>query len=367
MTGHCPPHLNAWTDEDRVLLADLHAAGISPADIASRLRRSENAVRLKICRSVACPVDGNVPGWGKRPWGSAKGKPYWTRERTLAGLQDFAQKHRGLLPTSDHTYNSLKKGHMEWPTSQSILAYFGSMARAWEAAGISRRRFNMGYAEWSDEENDYLLEHAGEETLKIIGAHLGRSWSACKRRLYDLKAGRARDVPGYLSAMQVAREYHCPLSRVHTLIATGELPAFKVKGGHYWRVNPIDIKGDLERKLRAPKRRSYKTSPPDVGDYYQRYNIRRLMVGGVVTRVTVTVVSGCKRCGGNLYLDEDELKCLQCGRQPGARRRHVLMMPERALHGPRRTCTACRGPLSRQEIALRRLRCADCSLVEAVS
>ena len=277
-----------WTDDQLVALADLVAAATPFAEIVARTGRSEAAIRLRISRYVACPVDGNVPKWGRRTWG-LQGGIYWTRERTVAGLQDFARRNRGQLPTSDHTYNDLKVGHMEWPTSLSVLTYFGSMARAWIAAGINKKRFTMGYAEWSAEDDEWLLEHAGEQTLKIIGAHLGRSWSACKRRLYDLKAGRARDVPGYLSAMQVAKEYNAPLSRVQRMIATGELPAFKVQGGHYWRVNPIDITRELERKLRAPKKGPYKNSgPPDVGDYYRRHGIRRLLVGGVVTRVTVT-------------------------------------------------------------------------------
>lgn len=253
-------------------LADLIVAGETNAAIGAQLGRTEVAIELRR-RRILCPIDGNKPAWGKRPYGD---KTYWTRERTIAGLQDFARKHRGQLPNSDHEYSLIKRGHMEWPTAVKALEYFGSMAGGWEAAGVSRKRYTRGWNEWSDEDDEYLLEHAGEQTLKIIGAYLGRSWSACKRRLYNLGAGRARDVPGWLSAMQVAKEYGCPVHRVQDLIQAGTLPAFKVKGGHYWRINPIDC-DHIRHLLKAPKK-THKTFEPDIGDYRQRYGIRRLTV-----------------------------------------------------------------------------------------
>lgn len=280
---YCPPGRRLWTDDDMAQLADLVAIGAPRVEIAELLDRSLAAIDIR-ARRILCPIDGNKPRWGAAPYGQ---KLYWTQVRTLAGLQDFAQKHRGALPTSDHDYNSLKVGHMEWPTAQKVLEYFGSsMASAWEAAGVSRKRFNRGWVEWSDEDDQYLLEHAGEETLKLVGAHLGRTAPACKRRLYDLKAGRARDVPGWLSAAQVAKEYAAPLSRVIRLIQAGTLPAFKVKGGHYWRVNPIDA-DHIKQLLEAPKKHSYQASPPDVGDYYRRYGLRRTMRDGRIVRVQV--------------------------------------------------------------------------------
>lgn len=276
------PDYRAWTDEEWIVLADLLAAGAPKEDIAERLDRSVEAIAIRSKR-IICPIDGGKPAWGKRPYGA---KLYWTKERTLAGLQDFARRNRGPLPTSDHIYSDIKKGHAEWPTAGTVLHYFGSMARAWAAAGVSRQRYHLSWTAWTEEEDEYLLEHAGEETLKVIAAHLGRTWSACKRRLYDLRAGRARDVPGWLSAAQVAKEYGAPLSRVIHLIESGTLPAFKVRGGHYWRVNPIDA-DHIRDLLSAPKKRSYKGIPPDIGDYERRYGLRRQRIDGRVVRVPV--------------------------------------------------------------------------------
>lgn len=274
--------LRTWSADEMALLADLVVVGETNAAIAERIGRSETAIELRR-RRILCPVDGNKPGWQKCPYGA--GKTYWTQERTVEGLQLFAAKNRGALPTSDHDYSVAKKGHNEWPTAQKVLEYFGSMANAWEAAGVSRKRYNRGWNAWSEEDDAYLLEHAGEETLKLIAAHLGRTWPACKRRLYDLKAGRARDVPGWMSAMQVAKEYNCPLARVHKLIDTGKLPAFKVKGGHYWRINPIDAE-HIRDLLKAPKH-NYKSTPPDIGNYEKRYGIRRVVRNGLTVRVEV--------------------------------------------------------------------------------
>lgn len=256
--------------------------------ISAVLGRSENAIRLRWGRSVMCPIDGRIPAWGKRCWGT---KHYWDREQTLKGLRAFVEATRGRpLPTSDHDYSVLKKGHMDWPTATRVLEYFGTMADAWAAAGAPKSRYHRGWVAWTQEDDDYLLSHAGEQTLKIIAKQLGRTWQACKRRLYDLGAGRARDVSGYLSMMQVAAEYNCPVTRVKRLIAQGELRAWKVQGGHYWRIDPADCERIAE-KLRAPKRHSYKSTPPDLGDYERRYGYRRTIVNGRMERVPVDVAS----------------------------------------------------------------------------
>jgi hypothetical protein len=159
------------------------------------------------------------------------------------------------------------------------------MADAWDAIGAPRSRVSRLYAPWSQEDDDFLLDSAGTYTLKLIARRLGRSWPACKRRLYDLKAGRARDVSGFMSAMQVAKEYGCPLHRVSDLIARGELPAKKVLGGHYWRIDPADAEA-IAGKLKAPKR-TYRKRPADFGDYERRYGLRRVSINGRIVRVAV--------------------------------------------------------------------------------
>jgi hypothetical protein len=259
-----------WPDEKLAAFADACAGGLPDADLGARFGISKNAAAIRR-RRVLCPIDGNTPRFGACPYGP-KGA-WWSRERIIASLQDFARRNRGPLPTSDHVYSQAKKGHMEWPRASLVLREFGSMADAWAAIGAAKHRYNRGWVAWTDEDDDYLLSHAGEQTLKVIAKHIGRSWGACKRRLYDLEAGRARDVTGWLSAMQVAKEYNCPLSRVTRLIASGQLPAHRVVGGHYWRIDPMDAER-LAPVLRAPKR-TYKKGPPEMGDYDRRHGYRR--------------------------------------------------------------------------------------------
>lgn len=271
----------AWTDAEMVRLRELDGAGAGVAAIAAELGRSENAVRIRLQRHVREPLDPDVNrGWGKGRPGRTR---FWTRERTLDGLRDFARRNRGPLPSSDHDYSVLKKGHLEWPTATRVLEYFGTMADAWAAAGASKSRYQRGWVEWSQADDDLLLDLAGEMTLKVIAKRLGRSWSACKRRLYDLGAGRSRDVSGHLSMMQVAKEYGCPLSRVKKLVRDGVLPAKRIQGGHYWRILPEDCER-VKHLLAAPKR-SHTSTPPSFGDYDRRYGLRRRVIDGRVMRV----------------------------------------------------------------------------------
>lgn len=271
-----------WGPVDMMVLGSMVQANRKDAEIAEALGRSLNAVRIRRQRYLPQERDlSKSPGWGK---GKPGGGKYWTPERVEEGLRDFASRHKGPLPPSDHVYSGLKKGHMEWPTATAVLEQFGTMADAWAGIGASKSRFNRGWVPWTQEDDDYLLDWAGSQTLKIIAKRLGRSWPACKRRLYDLGAGRARDVAGYLSAMQVAKEYNCPLSRVKKLIASGELPAHRVQGGHYWRIDPEDCE-KLRAVLSAPKTRSYRTTPPSHGDYDRRYGLRRVRVNGRIVRV----------------------------------------------------------------------------------
>lgn len=273
-----------WATEEMATLEAAILAGQPLEDVALELGRSLNAVRIR--RQRYFPAEkpdmdvnhGWCPGFGRI-------EKYWTEERIREGLRNFADRHKGPLPNSDHVYSELKKGHMEWPTAAAVLDAFGTMSDAWTAIGQGRARVTRQWAPWSQADDDYLLDHAGEQTLKVIAKHLGRSWGACKRRLYDLGAGRARDVSGYMSAMQVAKEYGCPLHRVTDLIARGELKAHKVTGGHYWRVAPGDAAA-IADTLKAPKR-TFKTRPTDLGDYELRYGLRRVSINGRIVRVAV--------------------------------------------------------------------------------
>ena len=269
--------LRTWSGEEMARLGEMVAAGMADAEIALQLGRSLDAVKVRRNRFFPKPAGEYVPGFGKTPPGRMV---YWTEERVLAGLRDFAAAHK-VLPTSDHEYSRLKKGHPEWPTGVRVMEFHGSMADAWAAVG---RKVSRLWVSWTRADDDYLLEHAGEQTLKVIGKHLRRSWAACKRRLYDLGAGRARDVSGHLSAMQVAAIYDCPLARVKRLIAAGTLPAKRVQGGHYWRIEPEDCER-IKAVLTARKTGPYRTSPPSHGDHDRRYGLKRVRVDGKVVRV----------------------------------------------------------------------------------
>lgn len=178
---------------------------------------------------------------------------------------------RGQLPCSDSAYSARKKGNPSWPPASRVLEEFGSMARAWIAVGASRMRVSLKNVDWTSEEDDFLLENAGRLSLQQIAGRLGRSYPAVRARLSKTHGKRARDVQCYLSAQRVARRYMSPLSRVFQFIETGKLPATKRLGN--WQIDLRDAE-KIRAALQAP-RRTHKTWPIDVGDYAQRYGLRR--------------------------------------------------------------------------------------------
>lgn len=209
------------------------------------------------------------PAFGQAPTGNRR---WWTSERIRAGLTDYVALHpRGQLPCSDSAYAARKKGNPSWPPASRVLEEFGSMARAWLAVGASRMRISMKNVDWTVDEDDFLLENAGRLSLRQIGDRLGRSYPATRARLSKTHGKRARDVQCYLSAQQVARRYTASLSRVMRLIESGALPATKRLGN--WRIDLRDAE-KLRAELTAP-RRTHKTWPVDIGDYSQRYGLRR--------------------------------------------------------------------------------------------
>ncbi len=153
-------------------------------------------------------------------------KRLWTREHVMEQLAQAAKELPGPLPCCDSTYNRLKKGRLDWPTSHRILEYFGSMAHAWLAAGVDKKRVRMHNLTWSEKEKAYLLDHAGIDTLETIASHLRRSRGAVRRHLHEIGIC-ARDNHGFLSAAQLSKECHCPYHRVRTALAAGQIR------GHY--------------------------------------------------------------------------------------------------------------------------------------
>lgn len=226
-----------------------------------------------------------LPAFQGSPTGNRR---YWTKQRVLAGLRRAAAAIDGPLPCRDAAYSAIKKGHMDWPPASRVLEYFHGMARGWLAAGVSPWRVSLKNLDWTQQEDDYLLEHAGSLTLAAIARHLGRSYQSVRVRLGSKGFGiTARGNQGYLSAAELAKEYHCPYHRIRKLLAEGAVKGTYDKARNSWKVDPADIDEEAERLLRQPKVHSYKSSPPDMGDYYRRYGLKRQMREGRLVVVEV--------------------------------------------------------------------------------
>lgn len=125
---------------------------------------------------------------------------------------------------------------------------------------------------WTVAEDEALLASVGmgKERSVVI---LHRSLRACRERLRELGEGAMCEQDGMLSARQVAVLYGCPRSRVWRLIESGMLDAHKGVGGR-WRIDPMDAER-MGAELSAPKR-TWVGTAPDVGDYWERYGLRRV-------------------------------------------------------------------------------------------
>lgn len=113
---------------------------------------------------------------------------------------------------------------------------------------------------WTAEEDDFLRDHAGVWPMKTIAAHLGRTVSSVRSHRYELAAFPAKENAG-MTALDVARWFQCPMSRVYALIEAKVLKA--VRCANYWRIRPEDAE-KVRHLLTAPKR-TWKADPPDTG------------------------------------------------------------------------------------------------------
>lgn len=212
---------------------------------------------------------------------------YWTRERIILSLKQVMNEIPGALPNDDREYNRLRKGREDWPPTVRVLGYFHSISRAWLAAGAPKSRVNLSNIAWTPEEDGYLLENAGYLRLKTIAANLCRTPYAVRSRLNKYYGIRARDNQGFLSASALSKEYDCPYSRVISALKSGLIKGDYDPVRNMWKVDLGDITPEAEAVLRAPKERSWRTYPPDLGDYDQRYNLHRQVVDGKARRVGV--------------------------------------------------------------------------------
>lgn len=215
-------------------------------------------------------------------------KRLWTRERVLQALNVAAREIQGPLPCYDHKYNLLKKGKLHWPSSGRILEYFHSLGRAWLAAGVLRGRVSLHNIAWLEKEDDYLLQYAGEKTLPEIATQLHRTTGAVRARLNRNHGIAARHNQGYLSAAEVAKEYGCSYHRIRAALKQGHIRGRFDSRRHRWEIDMLDILQSpaAQAILNAPKR-THKTWPTDVGNYYSRHGLKRVVRDGVVVRTVV--------------------------------------------------------------------------------
>lgn len=212
---------------------------------------------------------------------------FWTRERVLAGLALAKKEIKGPLPCSDDTYLVLKKGRLDWPTAAAIYQEFGSLARAWLAAGAGSQRVDLKNNDWTLKEEAYLLEHAGEKTIGEIAQHLRRSPGSVRSRLNKNLKTTARANQGLYSAAELAKEFGCPYQRVRNALREGKITGTYDPLRNRWQVDYDDLTPGALAILQAPKTHSYKNSPTDLGDYEKRHGLKRKIVGGKVIRVAV--------------------------------------------------------------------------------
>ncbi len=212
--------------------------------------------------TAGLPLPAYTPALGKAPPG---GSVWWTPERIMAAMRQIREE-LGYFPRKVADYLPLKRGRMDWPTDVSIRGLVKNGSRqsdrsAWRnamiKAGLVDDVQNWREGAWSEHDDEYLLEHAGRSTLKRIAFHLGRTYGACRRRLYDLGT-RARDARGYYTASVLAQELHVPLGRVTDAIHSGLLDATKPLGVYY-QIDPESI--ERARPWLTRPRITHKTFP----------------------------------------------------------------------------------------------------------
>ncbi len=203
----------------------------------------------------------------------------WTRERVLASLTKAMVEIKGPLPCSDDPWYEIKGGRLDWPPASRIYFYFHSMARAWITAGAPMSRVSLFNSPWSKEEDEYLLEHAGNMTLGVIGKTLGRGYGAVKTRLNRTHHVRARVNQGFFSASELSKEFQSPYQRVRDALAKGIIKGFFDSQRNQWQVDLKELTEEALAVLAKPKR-THKNCVTDHGDYRERYGLRRTKVDG---------------------------------------------------------------------------------------
>lgn len=212
-------------------------------------------------------------------------KRLWTKEKVIVGLSAAARELEGPLPCLDASYSRIKKGRLDWPPAKRVLEYFGAISRGWLAVGEPMTRVSLHNVPWTEDEKEFLLNHAGRYTLERIARRLGRTYGAMRGQLRIMRV-TSRHNQGFLSAAEIAREFDSPYHRVRNMLRAGRVRGRYDKKRNRWEVDPIDITPEVIILLTAPKI-THKTWPTDKGDYYSRYGLCRRIIADRVIVVCV--------------------------------------------------------------------------------
>jgi len=212
-------------------------------------------------------------------------KRLWTKEKVIAGLVAAAREIEGPLPCLDASYSRIKKGHLDWPVATRVLEYFGAISRGWLAAGEPMTRISLHNVPWTEDEREFLFNHAGRYTLKRIARKLSRSYGAVRGQL-RIAGVTSRQNQGFMSAAEIAKEFDSPYNRVCRMLKAGKIKGRYDRPRNRWEVDPVAITPDVVILLLRPKR-THKSWPTDKGDYYARYGLRRQIIEGRLVTVCV--------------------------------------------------------------------------------
>ncbi len=268
-----------WSPEEVDYLRE-HYGIVAIEDMSTHLDRSPSSIKLTIYRFL-----GGARKLGRCSPNMMGACLFWTEQRTLDALKEVA-KDLKVLPTSDDLYNSLKKGRFDWPPASYIYRYFQTFPNAWTAAGVGKSRIDKAHAKWTEKEDEYLLDHAGNIKLETIARTLGRSYGSVRGRLRWHDHLKARHNQGYLSAAELAKYFNCSYHRVRRLLLNGSIKGFRSRIRTEWQVDLADI-NDEARAMLSRAKITHKQSPVDVGDYSIRHGLCRRKIDGRTQRVPV--------------------------------------------------------------------------------
>lgn len=263
------------------LFKDWLAAGLAPRALGTFTKRFGSWDG--VLAAAALPPPDAEPIWQH-----SNGRLYWTDARIADALRRVYQ-HLGRVPHWRDWWAYARAG---WtlPGSRLLQRFArtkgrGLFQRALIRAGVRLRpsdgngRPVWNEASWSKQQDGFLLQNAGVLTLNEIAASLGRSYAACRRRLFDLGT-TARGARGWYTGQKLAQKLNCPVTRIYRALETGRLKGVKPPGRTYWQIDPASV--DQAREWLCAPKRTHKSTPPATTDWYATNNVRRNGAGKIV-------------------------------------------------------------------------------------